>query len=204
MGGDRRSRLEHARRLRLGQHSGRGAVVCAAVRASIVIRDGMRGASLCRSDWRSLMTNEPVPTPQANVAVVGVGYWGKNLVRNFYDLGALSVLCDAQGSVETTCRTQYERVRFCRDYREVLTDPSIGAVALATPAVTHYEMARAALEAGKDVMVEKPLAIDVRHGAALVELAKANGRILMVGHILRYHQAILKLQELIASGALGK
>src|SRR5439155_10719917 len=67
-----------------------------------------------------------------------------------------------------------------------------------------YEMAKAALEAGKDVMVEKPLAIDVRHGAALVDLARANGRILMVGNILRYHPAILKLQELIASGALGK
>ena len=150
------------------------------------------------------MTTEAASMPQASVAVVGVGYWGKNLVRNFYDLGALSVLCDAQGSVEATCREQYERVRFCRDFRDVLTDPSITAVALATPAVTHYEMAKAALDAGKDVMVEKPLAIDVRHGAALVDLARTNGRILMVGHILRYHPAILKLQELIASGALGK
>jgi UDP-2-acetamido-3-amino-2,3-dideoxy-glucuronate N-acetyltransferase len=150
------------------------------------------------------MTHESARTTQASVAVVGVGYWGKNLVRNFYEVGALSVLCDAQGSVEATCKTQYERVRFCRDFREVLADPSITAVALATPAVTHYEMAKAALEAGKDVMVEKPLAIDVAHGAALVQLAQATGRILMVGHILRYHPAILKLQELIAGGALGK
>ncbi len=138
------------------------------------------------------------------IAVVGVGYWGKNLVRNFHDLGALSVLCDAEGSVEAQCRKQYEHVRFCRDYREVLADPSITAVALATPAVTHYEMTKAALEAGKDVMVEKPLAIDVRHGEAVVKLAQATGRILMVGHILRYHPAIVKLQQLIASGALGK
>src|SRR6266850_6193654 len=97
---------------------------------------------------------------QTRVAVIGVGYWGKNLVRNFHELGALSVLCDDRGAVEESCRRQYENVRFCRDYRDVLADPSIAAVALATPAVTHYEMAKAALEAGKDVMVEKPLAID--------------------------------------------
>src|SRR5439155_2250001 len=121
----------------------------------------------------------------------------KNLVRNFHDLGALAVLCDAQGSVETNCREQYQHVRFCRDFREVLSDPSITAVAIATPAVTHYEMAKAALDAGKDVFVEKPLAIDVHHGEELVALAEARGRILMVGHILRYHPAILRLQELI-------
>src|SRR5947207_6928204 len=75
---------------------------------------------------------------------------------------------------------------------------------MATPAVTHFEMAKAALAAGKHVFVEKPLAIDVRHGEDLVKLAEATGRILMVGHILRYHPAILKLQQLIREGALGK
>jgi UDP-2-acetamido-3-amino-2,3-dideoxy-glucuronate N-acetyltransferase len=140
----------------------------------------------------------------ANVAVVGVGYWGRNLVRNFFDLGALSLLCDAAGAVESDCRRQYDGVRFCRDFNEVLSDPSIDAVALATPAVTHYEMAKAALKAGKDVFVEKPLAIDVAHGEELVALAGDTHRILMVGHILRYHPAILKLQELIREGVLGK
>src|SRR5947208_1716894 len=139
-----------------------------------------------------------------HVAVVGVGYWGKNLVRNFHELGALGALCDAEVAVETICKRDYEGVRFCHDFADVLSDPSITAVALATPAVTHYEMAKAALEAGKDVFVEKPLAIDVKHGEHLVALASANSRILMVGHILRYHPAILKLQELIRSGALGK
>src|SRR5438067_1199989 len=143
-------------------------------------------------------------TSNVNVAVVGVGYWGKNLVRNFYGLGALTLLCDERGSGESSCKNDYESVRFCRDFRAVLSDPSIDSVALATPAVTYYEMAKAALEAGKDVFVEKPLAIDVKHGEHLVALAKANKRILMVGHILRYHPAILKLQELIRSGALGK
>ena len=103
-----------------------------------------------------------------------------------------------------TYKDHYQGVRFCSDYREVLSDASIDAVALATPAVTHYEMAKMALEAGKDVLVEKPLAIDVRQGEELVKLAQAKCQILMVGHILRYHPAILKLQKLIQDGALGK
>ena len=141
---------------------------------------------------------------KASVAVVGVGYWGKNLVRNFSELGALTALCDAEESVETNYRKQYASVTFHREFRAVLSDPSITAVALATPAVNHYEMAKAALEAGKDVLVEKPLAIDVKHGEDLVRLAAAKGRILMVGHILRYHPAILKLQQPIRDGVLGK
>jgi UDP-2-acetamido-3-amino-2,3-dideoxy-glucuronate N-acetyltransferase len=139
-----------------------------------------------------------------NVAVVGVGYWGRNLVRNFHNLGALATLCDAEAAIEASCRLEYESVRFCRDFNVVLSDPSITAVALATPAVTHYEMTRAALEAGKDVFVEKPLAIAVKHGEELVALAETKRRILMVGHILRYHSAVLKLQALIQDGVLGK
>ena len=150
------------------------------------------------------MDSTPSRNLKPNVAVVGVGYWGKNLVRNFYDLGALGALCDAEESVETNYRRQYADVRFYREFSAVLSDPSVTAVALATPAVTHYEMAQAALAAGKDVLVEKPLAVDVRHGEELVRLAEAKGRILMVGHILRYHPAILKLQELIRDGTLGK
>ncbi len=150
------------------------------------------------------MESAPLKKSKASVAVVGVGYWGKNLVRNFHDLGALAALCDTEESVEAKCRGQYTGVEFHREFRAVLADPSIKAVALATPAVTHYEMAKAALEAGKDVLVEKPLAIDVKHGEELVALADAKGRTLMVGHILRYHPAILKLQQLIRDGVLGK
>jgi len=141
---------------------------------------------------------------KVRVAVVGVGYWGRNLARNFYELGALGALCDANESVKDECAQKYQEVRFCSEFHEVLSDTSITAVALATPAVSHYEMAKAALNAGKDVFVEKPLAIDVKHGEFLVKLAEANHRILMVGHILRYHPAILKLQKLIQDGALGK
>src|SRR6266571_1978975 len=150
------------------------------------------------------MPSEPIGTAKSNVAVVGVGYWGRNLVRNFHELGALAVLCDAEQSVEESCQAKYANVRFCRDYSSVLSDPSVMAVALATPATTHYEMAKAALDAGKDVLVEKPLAIDVKQGEDLVEIATAKHRILMVGHILRYHPAIRKLRELVQDGALGQ
>jgi UDP-2-acetamido-3-amino-2,3-dideoxy-glucuronate N-acetyltransferase len=143
-------------------------------------------------------------TATASVAVVGIGYWGRNVARNFHELGALTVLCDADAAAEARCRADYPGVEFRRDYRAVLDDPSVDAVALATPATAHYEMARAALDAGKDVLVEKPLAVEVAHGEELVELAAAKGRILMVGHILRYHPAIITLQRLIRDGALGR
>ena len=150
------------------------------------------------------MQNSPVDGPKVNVAVIGVGYWGKNLVRNFHELGSLAALCDSQKSVEENFKRQYEGVKFLSEFNDVLADPTIQAIALATPAVTHYEMAKAALKAGKDVLVEKPLAIDVKQGQELVDLAAANRRILMVGHILRYHPAVLKLQELIKDGTLGQ
>lgn len=141
---------------------------------------------------------------RANVAVIGMGYWGKNLVRNFHELGALRAVCDSNRSVEAVHKEDYRNVMFCRDFGVVLSDPEVDAVALATPAVAHYEMAKAALDAGKDVFVEKPLAIEVQQGEELVKLADATKRVLMVGHILRYHPAIVKLEELIRTGALGK
>lgn len=150
------------------------------------------------------MKSGRIGVSDVRVAVVGVGYWGKNLARNFHDLGALAVLCDTHDAAEARCRQDYPGVRFSRNLSDVFSDPDVTAVVFATPAVTHYKMAKAALEAGKDVFVEKPLAIDVKHGEELVKLAAEKGRILMVGHILRYHPAILKLQELIRGGALGK
>jgi UDP-2-acetamido-3-amino-2,3-dideoxy-glucuronate N-acetyltransferase len=129
-----------------------------------------------------------------NVAVVGNGYWGRNLVRNFAHLGALRMVCDGNPLVEANVR----------DYSEVLADLGIDAVVLATPAALHFEMAKRALEAGKDVFVEKPLALAVEEGAELAELAARNRRILMVGHILQYHPAVRKLKELIDSGSLGR
>jgi UDP-2-acetamido-3-amino-2,3-dideoxy-glucuronate N-acetyltransferase len=139
-----------------------------------------------------------------NIAVVGMGYWGKNLVRNFYELGALGVVCDQEGDRASVVQEKYPGTQFVTEYRDVLDNPDIHAVALATPAMHHYAMTRAALEAGKDVYVEKPLALNVKEGEELNDLADREGRILMVGHILRYHPAILKLADFIKTGVLGK
>ncbi len=138
------------------------------------------------------------------VAVIGMGAWGRNLVRNFHELGALAAVSDSSDAAETLCRKDYPSVAFVRDYRKVLADPGIAAVAIATPAVTHFDVAKAAMEAGKDVFVEKPLSTEVAQGEALVKLAQDAGRILMVGHILRYHPAVIKLKALIQQGVLGK
>jgi UDP-2-acetamido-3-amino-2,3-dideoxy-glucuronate N-acetyltransferase len=133
-----------------------------------------------------------------------MGAWGRNLVRNFHQLGVLDVVSDSSDAAEALCTREYPNLRFVRNYRSVLSDDSITAVAIATPAVTHFEVAKAALEAGKDVFVEKPLSVDVAQGQRLVRIAEDKGRVLMVGHILRYHPAVIKLHELIQRGALGK
>ena len=85
------------------------------------------------------------------VAVVGNGYWGKNLVRNFLELGALRTICDYNPCVEASMREKYSQISICREYSDVLTDEGVDAIALATPAAIHYEMAKRALQAGKDV-----------------------------------------------------
>ncbi|UCG52591.1 MAG: Gfo/Idh/MocA family oxidoreductase [Candidatus Latescibacterota bacterium] len=138
------------------------------------------------------------------VAVIGMGHWGKNLVRNFYELGSLDVVCDSDETPKATIEQSYPGVEFTMDLEAVLADKTIQAVAIATPAVTHHMIAKSALEAGKDVYVEKPLATNLDDGEELVRLAKERGRVLMVGHILRYHPAVEKLEELIDSGELGR
>ena len=141
---------------------------------------------------------------QRNIAVIGNGYWGRNLVRNFSALRALGAICDESPVAEASAKEQYPDVPFYRDFAGVLAAPDIQGVVLATPAATHYAMARRAIEAGKDVLVEKPLALTVPEGEALVELAARNSRVLMVGHILRYHPAVLRLKGLIRDGSLGR
>ncbi len=138
------------------------------------------------------------------IAVVGSGYWGKNLVRNFFELGALSVVCDDSPVVETNIRAKYPQIDYCRDFAALLGNGNIHGIVLATPAALHFEMAKRVLLAGKDVLVEKPLALSVAEGAELVELASRLNRVLMVGHILQYHPAIHKLKELIDNGSLGQ
>lgn len=138
------------------------------------------------------------------VAVVGMGYWGKNLVRNFHELCVLKTVCEQMPERERIVRETYPDVSFSSEYQSVLSDPEISAVALATPAALHYAMAKQALQSGKDVFVEKPLCLTVREGEQIVELAADRKRILMVGHILRYHPAVVELKRLINEGGLGR
>jgi UDP-2-acetamido-3-amino-2,3-dideoxy-glucuronate N-acetyltransferase len=139
-----------------------------------------------------------------NVAVIGMGYWGKNLVRNFHEIGNLRVVSDSDLSRGVTIEEKYPGVEFQPDYRSILDDSSIQAVVIATPAASHYEITKQALEAGKDVFVEKPLSLDIAQGEELVALAAKKQQILMVGHILNYHPAVAELKRMINKGSLGR
>jgi UDP-2-acetamido-3-amino-2,3-dideoxy-glucuronate N-acetyltransferase len=139
-----------------------------------------------------------------NIAVVGCGYWGKNLVRNFAQLGALHTACDADSRLLADIAMKYQGVEAETSYTQVLQNAAIKGVVLATPAALHHAMARQALLAGKDVFVEKPLALKVEEGQELIDLAAADKRILMVGHLLEYHPAVTKLKELVDRGELGR
>ncbi|WP_447968621.1 Gfo/Idh/MocA family oxidoreductase [Nitrospira sp. M1] len=141
---------------------------------------------------------------QEHVAVIGTGHWGKNHVRNFYELKSLAVICDTNAERLQDLALQYPTIRHTTDYSEVLQDCTITAVIIATPAESHGEFVRKALLAKKDVLVEKPLCLSVNEGEELVALAKKQQRILMVGHLLWYHPAVLKLKELIEAGELGR
>jgi UDP-2-acetamido-3-amino-2,3-dideoxy-glucuronate N-acetyltransferase len=140
------------------------------------------------------------------VAVIGSGYWGKNLVRNFHTLGCLTAICDKDPQVLDQFKKVYPDVPIFLNYDDLLNDKKfcLDGIAIATPAETHYRLTRKALLAGKHVFVEKPLALTEKEGQELVELAEKNQSILMVGHVLQYHAAILKLKELVDIGELGK
>ncbi len=138
------------------------------------------------------------------IAVVGCGYWGKNLVRNFAQLRVLSMICDENEQILKDQATLYPHARATRRFAEVLEDPEVHGVVIATPAAMHYEATLAALRAGKHVFVEKPLALRHDQGAELVALSRQIGLTLMVGHILEYHPAVTVLKDLILRGELGK
>lgn len=138
------------------------------------------------------------------IAVIGAGYWGKNLVRNYFELGALHAVCDARTEVLSVMQKSFPDVKFSTRFEEVLADNAVKAVVIALPAESHYEYAAKALRAGKDVFVEKPLALDLDHAKKLNAIALEEKRILMVGHLLRYHPAFLKLKEIIDNGDLGR
>ena len=150
-----------------------------------------------------LSMSGPRPAAERHVAVIGAGHWGRDLVSAFDSLGALRFVCDADESRLDALVTS-AGVKRCCHAQECLRSPEVDAVAIAAPASIHYELVRSALEAGKDVMVEMPLALSVREGQALVDTATAANRVLMAGNVLRHHPAVGKLKELIDAGELGR
>lgn len=136
-----------------------------------------------------------------NIAIIGVGAWGKNLARNLHEIGVLGMIADPSEAAMLLAK-QYG-VLHENSFDAVLSAPEIIAVVIATPAVTHFQIASAALNAGKDVYVEKPISLSMNEGLLLAEHARTAGRILMVGHLLQYHPAYQKLKELVAAGGLG-
>ena len=139
-----------------------------------------------------------------NVAVIGAGRWGKNLARNFYQLKVLHTICDTNEALLDQHQHSYPDIKLTTNFKAVLDNAAITQVVIAAPAFLHYKLAKQALLAGKDVYVEKPLCMDCSEAEELIQLAKKNGQILMVGHLLQYHPCVRRLQELVGGGELGK
>lgn len=135
------------------------------------------------------------------VAVIGCGYWGKNLVRNFAELGALGAVVDHVPEVAEKFAEQYGVKAHTFD--DALNDTAINAVVIAAPAEMHADLALKSFQAGKHVYVEKPIALSIEDGEAMAEAAKAAGKTLMVGHLLQYHPAFVKLRSMVEEGELG-
>jgi predicted dehydrogenase len=138
------------------------------------------------------------------VGVVGLGYWGPNLARNFDELGALGALCDLDGSLRERFASRHPSAAMYADYDELLAADSIDGVVVATPVPTHFALAKLALAAGKHALVEKPPAMRASEMEELVALAEERSRVLMPGHLLLYHPGVQKLKELVDAGELGE
>jgi len=140
---------------------------------------------------------------EVKVGVVGCGHWGKNLVRNLHQLGALAQVCDVTAAGRARATEVAPGVPIVGDFSQAMT-ADVDGVVIATPAETHYTLAMQALLSSKDVFIEKPLALNYEQGEALVSLAEKRSQVLMVGHVLEYHPAIVRLTEIVRSGELGK
>ncbi len=137
------------------------------------------------------------------VGVAGLGYWGPNLARNFAELAELAWLCDHSPDVLPVAEGRHPQARTTTRFDDLLADPDLDAIVIATPVVTHYELAKQALAAGKHVFVEKPPAQSSAEAEELTALAEEQGLVLMPGYLLLYHPAVAKLKELVDSGQLG-
>ena len=146
-----------------------------------------------------------MPKP-VSTALIGYGYWGPNLARNLYQnrLARLAVICDSAADRLNDIPRLYPGVQPASDAAAVFSDPGIEAVAISTPVRTHYALAKAALEHGKHVLVEKPIALSSAESSELIALAGKHGRTLMVGHTFEYNPAVLKIKDLIEKDEIGQ
>lgn len=138
------------------------------------------------------------------VGVIGGGYWGKNLIRVFSELGVLKAVCELNKELIKTYKEKYPYILCAENPEEIIKRKDIDAIVIATPASTHYTITKTALNGGKHIFCEKPLALKAKEGVELVEIANKRNLILMVGHILHYHPAIVKLKEIIKKDELGE
>lgn len=139
------------------------------------------------------------------IAVVGAGYWGQNLIRNFWELDntELTTVCDANISAFPRIRKRYPTIELVQTYQEVLASAHVDAVVLATPVSTHFQFAKEALQAGKHVLVEKPMTTSSAEALELIELAEKLGKILMVDHTFLYTSAVRRMKALVEKGEVG-
>lgn len=138
------------------------------------------------------------------VAVIGCGLWGRNIVRNFYNLGALHSVCDLDKENLSMINELYPEIYTTSDFNELLSNPDVKAMCIVTPSHTHFKIVKQALLAGKHVYVEKPISTSSREAKELKELAEQMEVKLLVGHLLLYHPAVNRLKMLVAEGHLGK
>ena len=139
-----------------------------------------------------------------NIALIGAGYWGKNHLRNLENIGVLNCVLEPSDKIVQQRKADFPGVKFITSDKDIIENPEIEGVVIAAPAELHYKLTKKYLLAGKDVLVEKPLALHVEEGEELVKIAKDNKRVLMVGHILQFHSAVIKLKEMIDNGELGQ
>src|ERR1044071_9260397 len=139
------------------------------------------------------------------VGVIGYGYWGPNLVRNFMEAPGSTVVsvCDLRPERLELMKVRYPSIQIGNDYTQLLRDSSIDAIVIATPVSSHFELGMAALKAGKHVLIEKPLAANAGQASQLIDEAAANNRVLMVDHTFVYTAAVSNIAELIPSNTLG-
>ena len=139
------------------------------------------------------------------LALVGIGGWGRNLARNLDGLrdARLRWICDVDERRLAEAAKQYPDARTTRRFGDVLVDPTVDAVVVATPAPTHHAIGRMVLRAGRDLYLEKPMVLELAHGLELLRMAEAGRRVLMVGHLLEYHPVVRRLRDMIQAGELG-